>query len=333
MSEDGNVFERRSTTRRQFVVGGLAASAGLLAGRVPIALGAGGWTFTDDRGVKVTLSKRPTRIVAYASACAALYQWGVTPVGVFGAAPRTDPALKGLPWSKITVVGSVYGEIDVEKLLALKPDLIVSQWYPPPVNSPLFGFKDVSQQQTIGSQVPIIGLNGHTIATNQITRFAALAKALGVNLQTGTVATAHTKFTKAVAALHAAATAKSSLKILAVSGSQQYFYVAKPVDNGDLNFYKHRGLPLVVPTTSAPYWDSLSWEQAGKYQADGILYDARPYALPVADAQKIPTFAALPAVKAGQVGAWRVGPAPTYQAYAAAMNELVRTISGWRKLS
>jgi iron complex transport system substrate-binding protein len=333
MSEDENVFERRSTTRRQFVIGGLAASAGLLAGRVPVAFGAGGWTFTDDRGVKVRLAKRPTRIVAYSSACAALYQWGVTPVGVFGAAPRTDPALKGLPWSKITVVGSVYGEIDVEKLLALKPDVIVSQWYPPPVSSPLFGFKDLSQQATIGSQVPIIGLNGHTIATNQITRFAELAASLGVNLHTGAVASAHDRFTKAVSALHAAAVAKSNLRILAVSGSQQFFYVAKPVDNGDLNFYKHRGLPLVAPTTSAPYWDSLSWEQAGKYQADGIIYDARPFALPLADAKKIPTFAALPAVQAGQVGPWRVGPAPTYQAYSTVMNELAKTVRSWHRLS
>jgi iron-desferrioxamine transport system substrate-binding protein len=324
-------FEARPATRRQLVAGGLTAGAVLLAGRVPLAWGAS-WTFTDDRKVTVTRPTRPKRIVAYQSAAGALYQWGVTPVGIFGASPKADPDLKGLPWNKITVVGSVYGEIDIEKLLALKPDLIVSQWYPPPVSSPLFGFKDLTQQQTIGSQVPIIGLNGHTIATTQITRFADLARALGVNLQAPALAAARKSFTVAAANMKAAAAKKSNLRILAVSGSQQNFYVAKPVDNGDLNFYKHRGVPIVTPTTSAPYWDTLSWEQAGKYQADGIIYDARPFAMPLADAKKIPTFAALPAVQAGQIGAWHVGPPPTYKAYAAVMNELVKTFSGWRRL-
>jgi len=331
MSDD--ILQPRPTTRRQFVVGGVAASAAVLVGRVPLARGATGWTFVDDRKQKVTLKARPTRIVAYQSAAAALYQWGVTPVGVFGSSPQTDPALAGFPWSKSTVVGSVYGEIDVEKLLALKPELIVSQWYPPPVNSPLFGFKDLTQQQTIGSQVPIVGLNGHTIATNQITRFADLARALGVDTKGGKVAAAHAAFVKAAAHLSQVAKQKSGLRILAVSGNQTNFYVAKPVDNGDLQFYKSRGVPLVVPSTSAPYWDTLSWEQAGKYQADGIIYDARPFAMPLQQAETIPTFAALPAVRANQVGAWQVGPAPTYQAYTKAMNDLATTISGWRKLT
>lgn len=328
-----NPFEERSTTRKQFVVGGLAAGATLVAGRVPAAWAAGGWTFVDDRKQKVTLKQRPKRIVAYSSAAAALYDWGVTPVGVFGANPQQDPALAGFPWSKSTVVGSVYGEIDVEKLLSLKPDLIVSQWYPPPTTNPLFGFKDLTQQQTIGSQVPIVGLNGHTIATNQITRFADLARALGVNTKSGKVAKARADFVKATARLSAVSKKKSNLRIIAVSGNQNTMYIAKIVDNGDLNFYKHRGLPLVSANVSAPYWDVLSWEQAGKYPADGILYDARPFAMSAADAKKIPTFAALPAVQAGQVGPWEVGPAPTYQAYTKAIDELVATISGWRKLA
>jgi len=271
--------------------------------------------------------------VAYSTAAAALWQWGVTPVGVFGAAPQSDPALAGFPWKKSAVVGSVYGEIDVEKLLSLKPQLIVSQWYPPPVNSPLFGFKDLTQEQTIGSQVPIVGLNGHTIATNQISRFGDLARALGVNTKAGAVARAHAAFVKAAAHLAAVSKQKSNLRIIAVSGSQQYMYVAKVVDDGDLNFFKHRGFPIVSAATSSAYWDTLSWEQAGKYQADGIIYDARPFAMPVADAKKIPTFAALPAVQAGQVGPWEVGPVPTYQAYAKVMNNLARTIGSWHKLT
>jgi iron complex transport system substrate-binding protein len=320
-------------TRRRFLAGSLAAGASLCLGRSPLAFAAGAWTFVDDRTVKITLPRQPTRIVAYSSSALALHQWGITPVGVFGTSPRTDPSLRTLPWTKITVVGSVYGEIDTEALLALKPDLIVSQWFPPPVDSPLFGFKDLNQQQTIASQVPVIGLNGHTIISNQISRFAQLAHALGVSPTAPFLVKARAQFRKAVDSLRTTAQAKSNLRILAVSGSQQYFYVAKPIDNGDLEYYKNRGLPLVVPTTTAPYWDALSWEQAGKYPADGILYDARPYALPLSQAEQIPTFASLPAVKAGQVGAWNATPAPTYQTLAYDINQLVKTISGWHPLS
>ncbi len=45
---------------------------------------AGPWTFTDDRGVEVTLESRPQRIVAYETAASALWHVGITPVGIFG---------------------------------------------------------------------------------------------------------------------------------------------------------------------------------------------------------------------------------------------------------
>jgi iron complex transport system substrate-binding protein len=37
----------------------------------------GGWSFTDDRGQKVTLGSPPTRIVAYIGAAAALHDFGI----------------------------------------------------------------------------------------------------------------------------------------------------------------------------------------------------------------------------------------------------------------
>jgi len=134
-----------------------------------------GWTFVDDRRQKVSLEKRPTRIVAYATAAAALHDWGVTPVGVFGDDPREDILLAGLPWNKVAIVGSVWGQIDSGVLRALKADLIVSRWYPPPADAPVFGFNDLEQERAIGSQVPIVGINGHVIGRRQIDRFGDLA--------------------------------------------------------------------------------------------------------------------------------------------------------------
>jgi iron complex transport system substrate-binding protein len=320
-------------TRRQLISTGLAAGAGLLAGCGSGGHDAAGWTFVDDRKQTVRLSKRPTRIVAYTSAAAALHQWGVTPVGVFGDDPQEDPQLAGFPWGKSEIVGSVYGEIDVAKLVVLKADLIVSRWYPPPNDSPLFGFKDLAQQKRIGAQVPIVGLNGHAIATQQIDRFGDLSRALGSDTMAGTTGRARAAFLRAEERLSAIARRKSNLRIIAASGDQSTMYVAKLADAGDLDFYRQRGVPLVSARTSDAYWDRFGWKQAAKYPADGILYDARAIFLPLRAAKAIPAFAALPAVRANQIARWRADPPPSYQAYTEAMNDLATTIAGWRKVT
>jgi iron complex transport system substrate-binding protein len=320
-------------TRRQVLVAGLAAGATLLTGCRPSRSETAGWRFVDDRNHMVRLDTRPTRIVAYISAAAALHDWGVTPVGVFGASPREDPLLAGFPWRKSEIVGSVYGEIDLGKLLELKADLIVSRWYPvPPDEVPVFGFKDVAQQRNIAAKVPIVGINGHASATRQINRFDDLATALGVDTTSGSIARARAAFVDAEAGLSAIAKRKSNLRIIAISADQHTMYVSKLVDSADLTLYKRRGVPLVSAQTARPYWDRLRWADAAKYPADGILYDARALFLPARQAKQIPTFAALPAVRANQIGPWRLDPPPSYQAYAAAMNELAKTISGWHKV-
>jgi iron complex transport system substrate-binding protein len=109
-------------------------------------------------------------------------------------------------------------------------------------------------------------------------------------------------------------------------------YVAKVAGNGDLGFYAQRGVPLVSAKTSDPYWDSVPWKDAGKYPADGILYDTRSDVLPLAEAKGIRTFAELPAVRANQIGAWEADPPPSYQRYARTMNHLAKTIAAWRKV-
>jgi len=292
-----------------------------------------GWTFVDDRRQKVSLEKRPTRIVAYVTAAAALHDWGVTPVGVFGTNPREDPALTGFPWNKSQIVGTVYGEIDTQALRSLKADLIVSRWYPPPADAPVFGFNNLKQQRAIGSQVPIVGINGHVIGTRQIDRFRDLAHALGVNTASGTIRQARAQFDRAAANLSQVAKRKSGLRIIAVSADQNTMYVARvAADNGDLAFYAHRGVPLVSARTSDPYWDSLPWKEAGKYPADALLYDARSDVLPLAQVRGIHEFAELPAVRASQIGAWHADPPPSYRRYGSAMNDLARTIAGWHKV-
>ena len=320
-------------TRRHVLATGLAAGVAVLAGCGSGMRKPSGWTFVDDRKHTVRLSTRPTRIVAYSTAAAALYDWGVTPVGVFGIDPREDRVLARLPWDRVQIIGSVYGEIDLEKLHALKAELIVSRWYPPPANSPLFGFKNVAQQRMIGAQVPIVGINSHVIATRQIDRFGDLARTLGVNTRSGKVADARAAFVRAETNMSRSARRQSNLRIIAISADQNSMYVAKVTDSGDLTFYAERGVPLVSAKTSDPYWDTIPWKEAGKYPADGILYDMRQTVFPLSVAKAIRPFAELPAVQADQFGSWLADPPPSYQAYTSRMDELAKTIAGWRKVA
>ena len=326
-------------TRRRVLAAGVAAGATVLVGCRPNRKTAAAsnqtdrsaWTFVDDRNHTVKLSERPTRVAAYQTVAAALYHWGVTPVGVFGSDPPGDPWLADYPWTGSDLVGSVYGEIDTRKLVALKTQLIVSRWFPPPRNSPLFGFRDLAQQQSVGTKVPIVGLSGRTIIPAQIARYGEFVRALGVPTVSDRALRAREAFDRAAERLSWVGRRKSNLRIIAVSCDQNTMYVAKLASSCDMLFYSHLGVPLISAQAQDPYWDALGWEDAGKYPADGILYDTRAFTLPLAHAKKIPGFAALPAVRANQIGAWQAEAPPWYQIYADSMNDLAATIANWRR--
>ena len=65
--------------------------------------------------------------------------------------------------------------------------------------------------------------------------------------------------------------------MLACSGSPDLFYVSNPGINADLMYFKSLGVDLIAPDhlDKGGYFESLSWENADKYQADLILLDNR----------------------------------------------------------
>ncbi len=71
------------------------------------------------------------------------------------------------------------------------------------------------------------------------------------------------------------------------------------------------------------YYETLSWEQAGRYQADLILHDTRPFILQPDQL----TWAALPAVRAGQVGRWSAEARLSAQGFAAVLEDLAATVT------
>ncbi|GAA3635570.1 ABC transporter substrate-binding protein [Streptomyces chitinivorans] len=298
----------------------------------------GPWSFTDDRKKKVTADKTPERIVAFTGTAAALADFGLKDriVGVFGETLLEDgsahPQAGDLDVKKIEVIGNAWGEFDIEKYAALNPELLVthqydagSLWYVPEESSD----KILKLAPSVAVQVAEVSL------LKPIQRYAALAESLGADLKSKQVTDGRARFEAAAEKLRRAAKASGGLRVLAASGSADYFYVSTPAPAADLKYFAELGVNFVIPEdvkASGGYFESLSWENAGQYEADLIILDNRSTALQPKDLKSKPTWEALPAVKAGQVAEWDPVPRFSYQGAAPLMENLADAISKAKKL-
>jgi len=324
------------TTRRRFVMRGLGAlvSAPLLlaacgdddkgASAPEATTAAGPWSFTDDRGTKISLDKRPERIIAYDTAGSALWYQGIVPRAVFGGAPLKDnAALEGLDIGQTQSVGDVYGEINLEKLAALKPDLIVTAY--DPEQSVLFGFKDDKQQKKVQSFAPIAAIDGIPLPTKVIDRFAALAASLGADPDAEGRDAERKRFDDAVTKLRETAAGKKNVAVVAVAGFDDGLYYARPARFPALKEYEGWGVHFVTtgikPRNSskkfdpADFWTVVSYERADAFPADLIMHDVQAGSLTLEALAKKPTWKALPAVEDGQLVAWQKLQAWSYPLY------------------
>jgi iron complex transport system substrate-binding protein len=267
----------------------------------------GSWRFTDDRGVIAEAAALPTHIIAQTTAAAALWDFGIRPVGIFGPSRAADgtPDLQAgnLDLDTVEVLGD-YGEFDLEKALSLQADLYVDVdrgngdlWYITP---------DV--EATLLERFPTIAIIAANVpVTTTVAHFEALAAALAADLAAPAVADARTAWQTAEAGFKAAIAAKPGLKMMAVSTGDNQAFVWNPAVLGDLSYYQSLGAEFVAPEnpSESTLYNSeiMSWEQFGKYgmQADLILVDQREDLSLYAD---IDIWNSMPAVQAGQVGTW-----------------------------
>jgi len=290
----------------------------------------GEWSFTDDRGVTITLPQRPERVVPYVPIAASLWDFGVRPVGVFGTTVRPDgtPEITSgdIDFEVVESLGEVYGEMDLEALVALQPDLILFDMYGPEFD--LWGLtpEAVAQVEAIA---PIAGISFVDRPVDEtIGKIEELAGLLGADLNAPDVVAARERFDTASEAVRAACAEKDGLQALFVAGWTDNFYVANPLVWTDLIYFQDIGLEIAVPDIAAgELWETLSWEQANKYQVDLILNDARSAALTPEQLAEYATWTAQPAVAAGQVGEWYTEFVPSYAGFAGVLESLAETIS------
>lgn len=294
------------------------------------------WAFEDDRGETAKTPKRPGTVVAFVGTAAALYDYGIECAGVFGPTKARDGGADvqagDLDVDKVSVLGNTWGEFNVEKYAALDPDLLVSAVYE---KDTLWYVPEESRDEIL-ALAPSVGLRVANVSLPEpLRRHAALAESLGADLGSARVTAARRRFEQAVETLRATARARRDIRVLACSASTDLFYVSTPAPSADLRYFKDLGVNLVVPerVDAGGFFQSLSWENAGTYDADLILLDNRSSALQPADLRSQPTWGRLPAVRAGQVIGWVSEPRFSYAGCAPNLEALAAAIQQAKKVS
>ncbi|GAB6983816.1 ABC transporter substrate-binding protein [Nocardioides pyridinolyticus] len=266
---------------------------------------AGPWSFTDDLGQTVELEETPVRIAAYGDAGAALWNFGITPVALFHYMdPAEDPTFEDLDLSETEVIGTEYGEINLEELAAAQPDLIVTTTYDGDTPQSMFGFKDEAQLDKINDIAPVIGIEQSGSALDVIQANEELVASLGVDTGDGSdVAEDQAEFEEASAELTAAAA--SGRTVLPMYAEDSGLYVVIPQDDPAMAYFQDLGVQFEETGGKDDYyWEILSWENADKYEPDLVLNSQRgSYSTEQLEQQ--PVFGSLAAVQAGQVHPWK----------------------------
>ncbi len=296
---------------------------------------AGPWSFEDDRGLTVKADSAPKNIVAFVGVAAALHDYGIEVKGVFGPTKtkdgKADVQAGDLDVSKVEVLGNAWGEFNVEKYAGLAPDLLVTAMWE---KDALWYVPDQSKDKILKMAPSVALWAAQTTVPKAIQRHEDLAASLGADVKDKKVTDAKARFEKAAARLRAAAKSKPNIKVLVGSASQDLFYVSLAKTSADTLYFQELGVRFVEPKVNAAgFFEELSWENVDKYQADVIMMDNRTGTLQPDDLTSKPTWALLPAVKAGQVVARTTEPIYSYGKCAPILEDLAKAIEDAKKVS
>jgi iron complex transport system substrate-binding protein len=293
----------------------------------------GPWTFKDDRGLTAKAKSTPKSIVAFTGVAAALHDYGVEVKGVFGPTKtkdgKADVQAGDLDISKVEILGNVWGEFNVEKYAALGPELLVTDMWE---EDALWYVPDESKDKILKLAPSVALWAAQTTIPKAIQRHEDLAASLGADVKAAKITAAKDRFEKAAARLRAAAKSKPNIKVMIGSASQDLFYVSLAKTSADTLYFQELGVKFVEPkVNSAGFFEELSWENVDKYDADIIMMDNRSSALQPDALTSKPTWAQLPAVKAGQVIPRTTEPIYSYDKCAPILEDLAKAIEDAKK--
>ncbi|WP_264028961.1 ABC transporter substrate-binding protein [Cellulosimicrobium sp. SH8] len=279
-----------------------------------------GWSWTSSGyGTTYELDEAPDSVVVDGYSAAALWDYGVRPAGVFGYGFSEAGALSigNAQVDEMEVVGAD-AEFNLEKLLALEPDLVIG-----------FGNEDgtawtwwedkVTEEAT--AVAPFVGMKfaGRPVV-EVIEDYASLAEALGGDVESPEVTEAKAAFDERLDTLRGIA-AEKPLTILPLNGAEELWVGQKNL--GQLALLEELGFTIGGPQDQEA-WAELSWERVPDYPADVVLsYTGSDEAMAAN-----PVYAGLPAVQAGQVVGWDDKRPFTYASYVEWFDELIAVLDG-----
>ena len=309
-----------------------SAGSGETAGTGSAA--SGPWSYTDATGATVEKDTTPKRVVVLNDIAISFVEYGLQPVGTFGQLTMAkDQRFADLDTDGITQLGDAYGDIDLEELAALQPDLVVTSVYPKDEQGTLddtqpgYGFKDKEQEQQIEAIAPVVQVKWGGKGEDVIEEIADLAESLGA--PESKVEAAEQRFDTAEDTLEQAAK-QSDVSVVSMFADGSGAYVTRPTDEPSLQMYSAVGVDFLTPKPKGFDGGIYSWENAGQITGDVLLLSQQGYQ--VADLEEQPTFADNPALEAGQVHSWTF-PALDYASQADYMTKLAGWLEDSKKVS
>jgi iron complex transport system substrate-binding protein len=315
---------RSSISRRGLLAASGALAATALGGRAlaqvssPVASPSGSgtngvqpdgsWRFVDDRGIEISLPKAPERVIADVNVAAALWDFGVRPVGIFGWNVGADGTLNAaagsIDPSQVELLVEGTDILDLEKAIAIAPDLIVTLTFAPDTPEDLWSIMPEVVDQ-VNAIAPIVAISGIIRADAAANRFAELSAALGIDLESPEITAQKQGYDAAAERFRTLTTQKAGMSAIFVAPGETEIYIANPDVASDVMLF--RDLGLNVPSVDAPagsYWETLSFEQALKYPTDIFFYSLRGNLVTPEMVKEHPTIGQHPAVIADQIAGW-----------------------------
>ncbi len=320
-------LSRRRLMTASFASVALAGLAGSAGAQTPTAA----WSFTDDKGVTIALDTPPARIVSDLLMAAALWDFGVQPVAVFGWDVTADNTLGvgggNIDPEAVEIVGNVTEPLNLEAAIAVSPDLFTT-FDGDPADPMSYWSIDPDLLDDVQAVAPVLAINSNYVRTDLVvTRIGELAAALGADLASAEVSAAKADAEAAAAEFVATVEANPDLTAIFIYANEDGIFVANPKVVSDLLYFAELGLKMPeMDVADNEYWDVLSWEQANKYPAD-VIFTTERAPLSIDDLKADPVFSLLPAVQAGQLAAWNDTHQLSYQGLAVALRETAAALA------
>ncbi|MEJ7901139.1 MAG: ABC transporter substrate-binding protein, partial [Thermomicrobiales bacterium] len=226
------------------------------------------------------------------------------------------------------IIGEGEATIDVEALVGLQPDLIITLTFSPDDPLEYWSLAADGPLEQVQQVAPIVAISGVQSSNAGVARFAELATALGMDLEAPEIVADNERWLASEAAFRAALAEKPGISAVFAAPSPDIIYIANPQVAGELIYYRELGLAIPdveINPDDGDFWEYASLEEVGKYQTDILFSSYR--GSPVEEFLAIPTVATLPAVTAGQVFEWFQDEILSYRGIADTLDNMTEAVT------